>query len=247
MKIIVEKNYEDVSRRGAEIFIEQIQSKNPVNLGLATGGTPVGLYKRLIEWAKEENVDLSHVTTFNLDEYIGLSKDDPNSYYYFMKENLFDALNLKEDQTFLPDGQATDIEEECRAYEQLISDKGGIDLQLLGVGVNGHIAFNEPGTDFSGKTQKVELEESTREANSRFFDSMDDVPTHAITMGISTILEAKEILLIANGKNKSEAIYQLVEGKQSEDWPITALQSHDNVTVIVDEEAAELLDEKYKK
>nr|WP_289037105.1 glucosamine-6-phosphate deaminase [uncultured Allobacillus sp.] len=241
MNVIVVKNYEEVCQKGVEFFIEQIQKKNNINLGLATGSTPLGLYDKLIEWAQEKNADLSHVTTFNLDEYIGLPKDDPNSYYYYMKEKLFDPLNLSPEQTFLPDGRATDIEKECQAYDQLIKDKGGIDLQLLGVGVNGHIAFNEPGTSFSSNTHEVRLAESTREANSRFFSSMDEVPTHAITMGIGSILEAKEIVLIANGKNKSEAIQQLVEGPQSEDWPITALQSHDHVTVIVDEEAASLL------
>ena len=241
MNVIVVKNYEEVCQKGVELFIEQIQEKNNINLGLATGSTPLGLYDKLIAWAQEQNADLSQVTTFNLDEYIGLPKEDPNSYYYYMKEKLFDPLKLSPEQTFLPDGRATDIEKECETYDQIIKDKGGIDLQLLGVGVNGHIAFNEPGTSFSSRTHEVRLAESTREANSRFFSSMDDVPTHAITMGIGSILEAKEIVLIANGTNKSEAIQQLVEGKQSEDWPITALQSHDHVTVIVDEEAASLL------
>lgn len=169
MNVIVVKNYEEVCQKGVELFIEQIQEKNNINLGLATGSTPLGLYDKLIAWAQEQNADLSHVTTFNLDEYIGLPKEDPNSYYYYMKEKLFDPLKLSPEQTFLPDGRATDIEKECETYDQIIKDKGGIDLQLLGVGVNGHIAFNEPGTSFSSRTHEVRLAESTREANSRFF------------------------------------------------------------------------------
>jgi glucosamine-6-phosphate deaminase len=241
LEIIVVENYEELSEKGAKLLLEKIRSNKRINLGLATGSTPLGLYRKFIDFIKNESIDLSRIYTFNLDEYVGLSPNDQNSFHYYMKKHFYEPLHLTDNQTFIPNGAVDDIQAECIRYEYLIEKYGGIDFQLLGVGKNGHIGFNEPGTDFTKLTHEVELDNCTRQANARFFDSINDVPKKAITMGIGTILKSKEILLIANGQEKAKAIYQLVHGELTEEWPITALQKHDHVTVIVDRKAASFI------
>lgn len=237
MEFIKVNDYQAMSERACSIMIETINRiKNPV-LGLATGSTPEGLYQKIIEKFNEGMVSFQDVTTFNLDEYVGLEREDVNSYYRYMKEKLFDHVDIKLERVHLPNGAATDLEGECQRYERQIQQAGKIDLQILGMGINGHIGFNEPGTPFSSRTHVVELAASTREANSRFFPTLDDVPTQALTMGIATIMESKEILLLVSGEQKAEAIARLAEGDISEDFPASILRNHPNVTVIVDEGA----------
>lgn len=241
MKIVKVKDYQAMSKWVGKQVIERVKSIRQPILGLATGSTPEGLYRYLIEANKNGDVSFENVTTFNLDEYIGLDADDPNSYQYFMKEKLFDQIDIDPNHTHLPNGMATDIEQECSDYEALIKKTGVIDLQILGLGVNGHIAFNEPGTSFASRTKRTDLVAETIEANSRFFENKADVPTQAITMGIETIMESKEIILLASGENKAEAIRQLVEGEVTEDFPASILQKHPQVTIVIDEAAASLL------
>lgn len=235
------RDYSDMSEMAAEIVFKLLIDNERKVLGLATGGTPEGFYRFLVKKIQANSVPLNDLYTVNLDEYIGLSAEDPNSYHQYMKENLFQYLQISKGQTHLPNGDAEDIIQECTRYEQLIHGLGGIDLQVLGVGSNGHIGFNEPGSSFEGRTQVVDLATSTVEANARFFENEDEVPRQAITMGIKTIMESKNILLLASGVEKAEAIYQLVHGEVTEDCPVTVLQKHSNVTVIADEKAGSLL------
>lgn len=238
MKIFVEKDYEAMSKKAAEIFIEAIKEKPNIILGLATGSTPIGLYKELIRAHKEEGLDFSKVTTFNLDEYIGLSPEHPSSYEYFMREELFNHINIPRENIHIPDGLAENIEEYCKKYDEMIDKAGGIDIQLLGVGENGHIAFNEPDESLSLGTTIVELTENTIEVNSRFFQSVEEVPRTAISMGIGSILKAKKIVLLANGKRKAPVIKKLLSTDGvSTKFPVSFLLLHPDVTVIVDEEA----------
>lgn len=238
MKIFVEKDYEAMSKKAAEIFIEAIKEKPNIILGLATGSTPIGLYKELIRAHKEEGLDFSKVTTFNLDEYIGLSPEHPSSYEYFMREELFNHINIPRENIHIPDGLAENIEEYCKKYDEMIDKAGGIDIQLLGVGENGHIAFNEPDESLSLGTTIVELTENTIEVNSRFFQSVEEVPRTAISMGIGSILKAKKIVLLANGKRKAPVIKKLLSADRvSTKFPVSFLLLHPDVTVIVDEEA----------
>lgn len=241
MNIIKVKNYDEMSEKACELIVQKINAMERPVLGLATGSTPEGLYDRLIEAKQSQQVSFDKTTTFNLDEYVGLSEEDEQSYHYYMHERFFKHIDIKSDHVHLPQGDADNLKEECKRYDQLIKDSGGIDLQLLGLGANGHIAFNEPGTSFTGRTQVVDLTESTIEANSRFFDSMDEVPTQAISMGIGTILESDEIVMLVSGENKAEALAEIVNGKVSEDWPATVLQNHENVTIIADEDALKLV------
>lgn len=241
MRIIVEKNYEAMSKRAAEEIAKVVNDKPNCVLGLATGSTPEGLYKELISLNKEEKVDFSKVTSVNLDEYVGLPGEHSQSYRYFMNTNLFNHINIDKSRTFVPNGLAQDIEEECKRYDERINELGGIDIQLLGIGNNGHIGFNEPSEFLYMGTHLTGLAESTIEANSRFFDSMDEVPKKAITMGLGGIMKAKKILLIANGEKKAEIIAKLVEGKISTQVPASILQVHHDVTIIVDEAAASLI------
>jgi glucosamine-6-phosphate deaminase len=237
MEFITVKNYQEMSDQACTIMIDKInQIEQPV-LGLATGSTPEGLYQNLIEKYNQGQVSFKHVTTFNLDEYVGLDREDVNSYYRYMKEKLFNHIDIAMERVHLPNGTAHDLEAECQHYEKQIQQAGKIDLQILGMGINGHIGFNEPGTSFHSSTHIVDLAPSTREANSRFFPSIDDVPTQALTMGIETIMESKEVLLLVSGKQKAEAIARLAEGEISEDFPASILRNHPNVTVIVDEGA----------
>lgn len=237
MEVIKTKDYEAMSEKACTIVKDAIKTKDHPVLGLATGSTPEGLYERLIQTYKTGQVSFEKVTTFNLDEYIGLSPEDENSYHYYMKEKFFKHIDLPIEQSNVPKGDTGDAGHACKDYEALIRDAGHVDLQILGLGVNGHIAFNEPGTPFDSRTQVVDLTQSTRDANARFFDSMDDVPTQAITMGIESIMESKEIILLASGMKKADAVAKLINGDVSEAFPASILQKHPNVTVIADEEA----------
>lgn len=234
MEIIKTKNNDELSAKAAEIIADKVKSMDKPVLGLATGSTPVVTYEKLIEKVKAEEVSFKNVKTFNLDEYIGLSGEHENSYRYFMNDILFNHIDIDLKNTYIPNGLAEDAAEECAAYEALIKAEGPIDLQILGLGLNGHIAFNEPGSSFEGRTQETKLTASTIEANARFFDSMDEVPTTAVTMGIGTILEAKEILLLVQGEAKAEILKEVLNGPVTEDVPGSILQKHPNVTVITD-------------
>src|SRR5699024_899830 len=206
-------------------------------LGLATGSIAEGMYQCLINQYNEQQISFKNVTTFNLDEYIGLAADDPNSYQYFMNENFFKHIDIQENKTHLPNGVATNLKKECTDYEQKITDAGGIDLQILGLGTNGHIAFNEPGTSFKGRTDIVDLAQATLDANARFFDSIEEVPTQAVTMGIGTIMEAREIILLVSGESKTNALAQVINGPVTEKFPASILQTHEHVTIIADDVA----------
>lgn len=232
MKIIRTKSYEDLSRKAANIISAQIIQKSNSVLGLATGSTPIGTYKQLIDWYNKGDVDFSEVTTVNLDEYVGLSADHEQSYCYFMNTKLFDHVNINKLRTFIPNGMAQDIDTECLRYEELIQSLGGVDLQLLGIGHNGHIGFNEPSTHFATTTHCVELNDSTIKANSRFFTSEDQVPASAITMGIKTIMQAKKVLLIASGVDKKDIMEKTLYGPVTPSVPASILQMHPNLTVV---------------
>ena len=205
-------------------------------LGLATGSSPVGSYRQLIEWYNKGDVDFSETISINLDEYVGLSENDPQSYRYFMQENFFDHINIRRENTFVPNGCAPDLASECAEYDARIDRLGGIDLQLLGIGLDGHIGFNEPSDVFVKNTHVVDLHESTIEANSRFFNSVDEVPKQAVTMGMVSILQAKKILLIANGKAKKEILEKAFFGPITPAIPASILQLHPDITVVYSEE-----------
>nr|WP_174496471.1 glucosamine-6-phosphate deaminase [Salirhabdus euzebyi] len=228
-------SYEELSKKAANILVELLREKPAANLGLATGSTPVGMYEQLIKAYQEGNVSFQDTHTYNLDEYIGLERSDPNSYHYFMKKTLFDHIDINPDHTHIPSGIAEDLEEECVSYERLIKANGGIDIQILGLGLNGHIGFNEPGTDFASRTHIVKLAESTRTANARFFSKKEDVPKQAITMGIQSIMEAKKIVLLAFGKKKMDPLQRLMKGVVHPDFPASILRLHPNITIIYGE------------
>lgn len=242
MNIIQSEHYEDMSIKAGTLIVEKVRSKPSITLGLATGSTPKGVYQFLIKDRLENGTCYNQVKTVNLDEYIGLPHHDHNSYHYFMQHQLFNYVNLEPEHTHIPNGAASDLDKECLCYEQLIKELGGIDLQILGIGQNGHIGFNEPGTSFSSSTHIVTLAENTRQANSRFFNSLDEVPTHAITMGIKSILASKEIFLLASGEAKADALYKLLYGEISEEFPASILKLHPNVTIIADKEALKKLE-----
>ncbi|MED4587037.1 glucosamine-6-phosphate deaminase [Brevibacillus choshinensis] len=244
MKLVIAKDYEDLSKQAARLIAEEVTRHPSTILGLATGGTPVGMYQELIALHKEEGVDFSQATSFNLDEYVGLPGHHPQSYRTYMEDNLFTHINLPTDKTNIPRGDAADLGAECKRYEQAIEASGGIDIQVLGIGNNGHIGFNEPGSTKETTTRVVQLTESTIQANARYFDKIEEVPTQAVSMGIQTILGAKKIILLASGKAKAEAVHSMLEGKMTPDVPASLLQQHPNVTVIVDEEAASALSVK---
>jgi len=242
MNIIKAKDYQDLSRKAANIISAQIILKPDSVLGLATGSTPIGTYKQLIEWYKKGDLDFSQVRTVNLDEYKGLAPDNPQSYYCFMYENFFKHINIDLKNTHIPNGLEDDAQKECRRYDEIISSLGGIDLQLLGLGNNGHIGFNEPDESFEKTTHCVKLAESTIAANARFFDTMDEVPRYAYTMGIGNIMSAEKILLLVSGQNKAQILKEVIEGPITPSVPASILQLHKDVTVIADEEALSLLD-----
>ena len=235
MKFIIVKNYEELSKKAANIIAAQVILKPDSVLGLATGSSPVGAYKNLIEMNKNGEVDFSSVTTINLDEYVGLDVENDQSYRYFMNTNLFDHINIVKENTYVPNGCADDLKAEGNAYDQLIKDFGGIDLQLLGIGLDGHIGFNEPDNVFTAATHEVVLDESTIEANSRFFANKEDVPKTAITMGMMSIMQAKKILLVANGKAKKAIVEKMLYGPIDPMVPASILQLHPDVTVVFSE------------
>ncbi len=237
MRVIVCDNYEQMSKEGAKIFAAQMILKPNSILGLATGSTPVGLYENLIKMNKDGEIDFKDITTFNLDEYYPLSPENPQSYRYFMNQQLFDHVNIDKARTFVPDGMAENADEACDKYDAMIDAAGGVDIQLLGIGQNGHIAFNEPDENLITKTHITGLTESTIKANSRFFDDISEVPTKAITMGIGSILKAKKIVLLANGAAKRDAVKALLDEKITTSNPATLLKVHPDVVLICDKEA----------
>lgn len=241
MEIYVADNYESLSAKAALIVAGQICAKADTVLGLATGSTPVGMYRELIELHKKYGLDFSRVISFNLDEYLGLAPDHEQSYHYFMRENLFRHVNIRPENIHLPDGLAADTAIACEQYEQALQRAGGIDLQVLGIGRNGHIGFNEPSASFTGPTHVVRLAEETLKDNARFFASVAEVPTHAITMGIKTIMQAQKILLLANGKEKAQAVKAAVLGAIDPAVPASILQLHHNCIFLLDREAAQYL------
>ncbi|MBD5644603.1 glucosamine-6-phosphate deaminase [Clostridium botulinum] len=241
MRIIVVDNYEEMSKKAASMIASQVILKPDSVLGLATGDTPIGMYKEIINIYKNEKMNFSKVKTFNLDEYYGLNRENPQSYYYYMMNNLFNHVNIDKNNINIPNGMADNIEVECKEYERKIDKAGGIDLQILGIGVNGHIGFNEPNISFESETHLVNLNEKTIESNSRFFSSKEEVPTKAISMGIKSIIHSKKIILLACGSAKSDAVSKAINGKINPNIPASILQLHRDVVVIIDKEAASKL------
>ena len=237
MNIYKEKDYAAVSRRAANIISAQIIQKPDSVLGLATGSSTIGTYDQLIEWYQKGDLDFSKVSTINLDEYLGLAANDPNSYHYFMNKHLFSKVNINAEKVHLPDGTALDIETECNTYDSMIGSLGGIDLQLLGLGHNGHIGFNEPSDSYTAGTHLVHLSQNTIEANARLFSSINDVPRKAITMGIRSIMFAKRILLVVIGADKADALHKTIYGPITPQVPASILQLHPNVSIVADEAA----------
>ncbi len=244
MKIYQAKDYREMSRKAANIISAQIIMKPDAVLGLATGSTPVGTYQQLIDWYKKGDLDFSEIRSVNLDEYKGLPADNDQSYAYFMRVNLFDSVNIKKENTYIPNGLNEDTAAECARYNAIIQELGGIDLQLLGLGGNGHIAFNEPGEAYEKGTHCVKLTENTIKANSRFFEKIEDVPRYAYTTGIKNIMQARKILLIASGENKAEALYNSLFGPITPAVPASILQLHNNITIVADEAALSVCSDK---
>ena len=241
MRIIRAKDYADMSRKAANIIAAQVILNPDCVLGLATGSTPIGTYKELIKGYENGDLDFSLVKTANLDEYRGLEKSNDQSYDYFMKANLFNHININFDNLNIPNGENPDADAECKRYEEVVKALGGQDLQLLGMGHNGHIGFNEPADEFVKETHCVDLQESTIQANKRFFEKVEDVPTQAYTMGINTIMQAKMILVIVSGADKAEIVKKAFFGPVTPQVPASILQMHPNVVVVVDEAAASLI------
>lgn len=244
MKVIITKDYAELSKKAADIVAALIKEKPNAVLGLATGSTPIGLYKELIKKYEEKELSFKDIKSVNLDEYVGLDGDHDQSYRYFMNENLFNHIDINKENTFVPAGKAEDMIEEARLYEENIDKLGGQDIQILGIGVNGHIGFNEPSSKLEMYTHIEDLTESTIEANSRFFETIDDVPTTAISMGIGSIFKAKEIILLASGENKAKIMNSLKDSIITPLIPASFLKLHPNVTIIMDEAAAKLYKEE---
>ncbi|HIT86455.1 MAG TPA: glucosamine-6-phosphate deaminase [Candidatus Coprocola pullicola] len=242
MKIYKAKDYNDMSRKAANIVSAQIIMKPNCVLGLATGSSPIGTYEQLVQWYEKGDLDFSEVTSVNLDEYKGLTEENDQSYRYFMEKYLFSKVNINKDQTFLPNGMAEDEQKECEKYDALIHSLGGIDLQLLGIGHNGHIGFNEPDQAFEKQTHCVALQESTIQANKRFFSSIDEVPKYAYTMGIKTIMQSKKILVIVSGEEKAEIVKKAFFGPVTPSVPASILQMHNDVILVGDEAALSKID-----
>ena len=241
MRIIRTKNYDEMSRKAAAIIAAQVIHKPDCVLGLATGGTPVGTYKNLVEWYKNGDLDFSEVSTVNLDEYRGLPREHRESYWSFMHRNLFDHVNIPQDRINLPDGTNMDADAECKRYDAVIASMGGVDLQLLGIGHDGHIGFNEPSDAFDMGTHCVDLTEETIEANKRFFASRDEVPRQAYTMGTHTIMSARKVLMIVSGRDKAEIIKKAFFGPVTPHVPASILQMHPNFVLVADEDALSLV------
>jgi len=234
MKVVKVDSNKELSLKAMEMIVKVLQNYETPVLGLATGSTPKKAYKLLVEQYKQGNVSFKNAITFNLDEYVGLAPSDPFSYQYYMDEHLFNKVDMQNEHIHIPNGLAEDLTAECEAFEQTIKQVGPIHLQVLGVGINGHIGFNEPGTPFDSRTHVAKLEESTREVNSRFFTSIDEVPREALTMGIGTIMEAEQILLLVQGEHKAEILHEIVHGDITENVPASVLQKHPNALVITD-------------
>jgi len=238
MEIIIQPNVEEMSKTAARVVARVLNSKPNAVLGLATGSTPLGLYQELVRMHKEEGLDFSQVTTFNLDEYVGLKKNHPQSYHYFMHENLFKHINIPKENIHIPSGTTDNYAAFCQWYEQRIVQCGGIDLQILGIGADGHIAFNEPASSLGSRTRIKTLARQTIDDNARFFNMPEEVPIYAITMGVGTIMEAHKIILLANGTKKAAAVTAAIEGPVTSMITASALQLHRDVMFIVDQEAA---------
>jgi len=241
MEVIVTRDYEEMSKTAARVVAQVLNLKPNAVLGLATGSTPLGLYKELIRMHREEGLDFSQVTTFNLDEYVGLPRTHPQSYYYFMQENLFKHINVPKQNIYVPSGTTSNYAAFCQWYEQRIRECGGIDLQVLGIGTDGHIAFNEPSSSLGSRTRIKTLARQTIEDNARFFGSPEEVPVYAITMGVGTILEARKIMLLASGRQKAPAVAAAIEGPVTSMITASALQLHRDAMCIIDREAASQL------
>jgi len=245
MLIIIKDDYEAMSNEAAQIVADRLRRKPDLVLGLATGTSPLGMYRALIQMHKQHGLDFSKVTTFNLDEYVGLAPTHDQSYRYFMNVNLFNHINIPERHIFVPDGMADDIDAHCEWYEEEIKKAGGIDLQVLGIGANGHIAFNEPGSSLGSRTRVKTLTDTTRWDNARFFERREEVPKYALTMGVGTIMDSKELLLLANGAGKAVAIKAAAEGPITAQVPASVIQLHRTAYVIVDKDAASGLSGRY--
>mgnify|MGYP004648119067 FL=1 len=240
MKILIANDTEEFDKLGANVVKEVITSKPDAVIGFATGSTPVGAYQKLIEYFNNGEISFKDVTTFNLDEYVGLEKTHDQSYFYFMQDKLFGKVDIDQNKVNFLSGTAKDVTEECRRYDTLL-EKNPIDLQILGIGANGHIGFNEPNTPFNAVTREVTLTQKTIQDNARFFASEDEVPKSAVTMGMVEIMASKKIVLMANGKNKADAVYNMIKGEVSLSCPASILQLHNDVTVILDKDSASKL------
>ncbi len=247
MRIYSVKNYEEMSRKAANLVSAQIILKPDCVLGLATGSTPEGLYKQLIEWYQKGDLDFAQVRSVNLDEYKGLAPENEQSYHYYMNQHLFRGINIKPENTHLPNGMAEDIEKECLRYDRIVKMVGGVDLQILGLGKNGHIGFNEPSENFAKGTHCIRLTDSTITANARFFANAAMVPQYAFSVGIRTIMMAKKILLVVSGKEKAQALYQTLFGPINPRVPSSILQLHPDVIIVADEDALSQIDRKDNK
>lgn len=241
MELIIVKSYDEMSIKAASMIINQVTLKPNSVLGLATGSTPEGLYQQLIKHYNEEEFSFKYIIGFNLDEYVGLKSSDPNSYRYYMEQHLFSKIDVPPENIHIPDGNSDSPTEECIHYENEIKAAGGIDIQILGIGRNGHIGFNEPDVNFKSGTHVVNLDDKTIQDNARFFNTIDEVPKQAISMGIKTIMSSKKIILLASGGNKAEILYKMIHGKITPTVPASILQLHNDVTVICDQEAGLLL------
>jgi len=238
MEVVIKPSYDEMSCAAAKVIADVLNTKPDAVLGMATGSTPLGVYKELTRMHKEEGLDFSQATTFNLDEYVGLPIEHPQSYHYFMHENFFKHVNIPKQNVYIPSGTTRNYRAFCDWYEQQIEDHGGIDVQILGIGSDGHIAFNEPTSSLSSRTRLKTLAEPTIDDNARFFDKREDVPIYAITMGVGTILAARQIVLLANGKNKAKAIADAVEGPVTSMCTASALQLHPSSLIFADDDAA---------
>jgi len=241
MEVKISPTYEALSKQAAEFVAELLNAKPNAVLGLATGSSPIGLYRELVRMHKDEGLDFSQVTTFNLDEYVGLPADHPQSYHYFMYENLFKHINVPKEHIHIPSGTTKNYRAFCQWYENRIKECGGIDMQVLGIGSDGHIAFNEPTSSLASRTRLKTLARQTIEDNARFFDRAEEVPIYAITMGVGTILEARHLLLVANGENKADAVAKMIEGPVTSMITASALQLHPHAKVFIDDAAASKL------
>ena len=242
MKILIVDDYEKMSRKAAQIVGGQVALRPESVIGLATGGTVLGMYRHLSRLHVEDDLDFTRITTFNLDEYYPIRPDHPNSYARFMQENFFSHIAISPDQTHIPNGRAGDVHIECQRYEDSIQSAGGIDLQVLGIGRNGHIGFNEPDLTFEAGTHRVTLDDQTIRDNARFFESEADVPRQAISMGIRTIMNARKIVILASGSEKSDAVHRMIYGKITPSLPASVLQLHPDVTLVVDKDAAQAIE-----